>query len=125
MLVIIDPLNFSSNMDSLNWYRESELKHGRLAMLATLGWVISELHNSLASTLGVDSIVGSNDQVPLVLNGGLDKVNPFFWLVSRPYYDSWQLKKVTIVNLVVLVWSRSIKWKKYGGKILCPRIRNI
>jgi len=64
MLVIIDPLNFSSNMDSLNWYRESELKHGRLAMLATVGWVISELHNSLASTFGVDSIVGSNDQIP-------------------------------------------------------------
>jgi len=76
-----DPLNFSSNMNSLNWYRESELKHGRLAMLATVGWVISELtHNSIASTFGFDSIVGSNDQVPSVLNGGLDKVNPLFWL---------------------------------------------
>jgi len=76
-----DPLNFSSNMNTLNWYRESELKHGRLAMLATVGWVISELtHNSLASTFGVDSIVGSNDQVPSVLNGGLEKVNPLFWL---------------------------------------------
>merc|ERR1719491_592610 len=76
-----DPFNFSSNMNSLNWYRESELKHGRLAMLATVGWVISELtHTSIASTLGVDSIVGANDQVPSVLNGGLDKVNPLFWL---------------------------------------------
>jgi len=76
-----DPLNFSSNTNSLNWYRESELKHGRLAMLATVGWVISELtHNSIAATLGVASIVGTQDQVPSVLNGGLDKVNPLFWL---------------------------------------------
>jgi len=76
-----DPLNFSSNTASLNWYREAELKHGRLAMLATVGWVVSELtHKSLASTLGYDTILGSNDQVPSVLNGGLDKVNPLFWV---------------------------------------------
>jgi len=76
-----DPLNFSSNTASLNWYREAELKHGRLAMLATVGWVVSELtHNSLALTFGKDNILGSNDQVPSVLNGGLDKVNPLFWV---------------------------------------------
>ena len=77
-----DPLNFSSNTASLNWYREAELKHGRLAMLATVGWVVSELtHQSLASTVGYDdTIFGSHDQVPSVLNGGLDKVNPLFWV---------------------------------------------
>jgi len=76
-----DPLNFSSNTASLNWYREAELKHGRLAMLATVGWVVSELtHNSLALTFGKDNILGTNDQVPSVLNGGLDKVSPFFWV---------------------------------------------
>ena len=77
-----DPLHFSNDMNSLNWYRESELKHGRLAMLATVGWVLSELtHNTIVSTFGFEqSILGNSDQVPSVLNGGLDKVNPLFWV---------------------------------------------
>jgi len=76
-----DPLNFSSDMSSLNWYRESEIKHGRLAMLATVGWVVSELtHNAIATKFGLDNILGKSDQVPSVLNGGLDKVNPLFWV---------------------------------------------
>jgi len=46
----------------------------------------------VGSTFRVDSIVRSDDQVPSVLNGRLDKVNPFFGLVPRPHYNSWQLQ---------------------------------
>ena len=36
-----DPLGFSDNFD-IKWLRESELKHGRVAMLATVGFIIQQ-----------------------------------------------------------------------------------
>jgi hypothetical protein len=39
-----DPLGFSKGADAktISKYRESELKHGRVAMLAVLGWLTAE-----------------------------------------------------------------------------------
>jgi hypothetical protein len=62
-----DPFNFSNNKDALQWYRDSEVKHARLAMLAAVGWPLAELMNK------------SIDRAPSVLNGGLGKVSPVFW----------------------------------------------
>mmetsp|Transcript_3570 Transcript_3570/g.4911 ORF Transcript_3570/g.4911 Transcript_3570/m.4911 type:complete len:210 (-) Transcript_3570:157-786(-) len=44
-----DPLNLSADKDdsTLNWYRAAELKHGRVAMLATLGVVIQGLDTKI------------------------------------------------------------------------------
>merc|ERR1719183_907061 len=36
-----DPLGFSDNFD-MKWLREAEIKHGRIAMNAALGFVIQE-----------------------------------------------------------------------------------
>jgi hypothetical protein len=33
-----DPMGFSLAID-IRWLREAELKHGRVAMLATVGWI--------------------------------------------------------------------------------------
>merc|ERR1712216_339482 len=38
-----DPVGFATSLKTLKAYREAELKHGRLAMLAALGWPVSEL----------------------------------------------------------------------------------
>merc|ERR1711988_1646222 len=35
---VFDPLDLSSKYD-VNWLREAEIKHGRLCMLAFLGWI--------------------------------------------------------------------------------------
>lgn len=67
-----DPLNFSSSKKTLYWMREAEVKHGRLAMLAAVGWPLSELwHKNLAEFFHVDSILAFGDKAPSILNGGL------------------------------------------------------
>jgi hypothetical protein len=70
-----DPLGLSKDMKSLYWQREAEVKHARLAMLAAIGWPLSELwHKDIASFFGLQSILaGANgDRAPSLFNGGLD-----------------------------------------------------
>jgi len=76
-----DPLGFAKNSDDLMKYREAEIKHARLAMLAAAGWPISELFDSkLANTFGLAPLVDSGDRAPSLLNGGLGKVSPIYWI---------------------------------------------
>ena len=70
-----DPLGFSTSKKTLYWMREAEVKHARLAMLAALGWPLSELwHKNIASVFGLESILANNDRAPSLLNGGLSNV---------------------------------------------------
>ena len=76
-----DPFNFSSDPSALAWYRDSEIKHARLAMLAAVGWPLAELtHKTFASQFDLEPILGLQDKVPSVLNGGLSLTNPLFWV---------------------------------------------
>lgn len=76
-----DPLGFARSEEELMNYREAEMKHARLAMLAAAGWPISELFDKkIASILGLPALVDSNDRVPSLLNGGLGKVSPVYWV---------------------------------------------
>jgi len=76
-----DPFNCATNLDVLKNYREAELKHGRLAMLAAVGWPISELAQPYLSKLfGAPDLLVNGDQAPSLLNGGLDKINPIFFM---------------------------------------------
>merc|ERR1719478_87285 len=90
-----DPLGFADSVEKLRIYREAELKHGRLAMLAALGWPVSEaLDKPLASAMGMKSLLVSTPtgivngvaeggesllRAPSLLNGGLEQVSPLFW----------------------------------------------
>merc|ERR1719258_1022816 len=40
-----DPLDLADTPEALAWYREAEVKHARLAMLAAFGWPVSEITN--------------------------------------------------------------------------------
>lgn len=76
-----DPLGFAKNSEDLMKFREAEIKHARLAMLAAAGWPISELLDTkLANTFGLSPLVDNADRVPSLLNGGLGKVSPIYWL---------------------------------------------
>ena len=78
-----DPLEFSSSKNALYWMREAEIKHARLAMLAAVGWPLSELwHKPIAQFLHMDSILGGQDRAPSILNGGLSSVYSSGVLIS-------------------------------------------
>ena len=55
------------------YYREAEIKHGRLAMLAAVAWPLQEIINPLLTDLtgAKDVLAASNGASPSLLNGGL------------------------------------------------------
>merc|ERR1712238_522860 len=76
-----DPLGFAKSNAELMNYREAEIKHARLAMLAAAGWPVSELFDKkIAAVLGMNAVLDSAGRVPSVLNGGLEKISPFYWI---------------------------------------------
>ena len=78
-----DPFNFASSEGELLNMRAAELKHARIAMLASAGWFASELlHKPLADMWGLQSLLGVGDRVPSTLNGGLDKIAPGFYVAA-------------------------------------------
>lgn len=53
---------------------EAELKHGRIAMLAGVGFVVPELlHSRLADLLGLPDLMADYGCAPTLLNGGLQQ----------------------------------------------------
>lgn len=76
-----DPLGFAKNSEDLMNYREAEIKHARLAMLAAAGWPLSELFDKkIAGALHLPALVDAADRAPSLLNGGLGKVSPVYWI---------------------------------------------
>lgn len=77
-----DPFNFAGEeMENLIWMREAEIKHSRLAMLAVVGWPIAELWDkSIADAAGLPSALTKTGASPSLLNGGLEKIDPVYWV---------------------------------------------
>jgi len=76
-----DPMGFADSKSNLMNYREAELKHGRLAMLAAAGWPLSELFDRpIAEAFGMAPILDETNRVPSVLNGGMGLVSPAYWI---------------------------------------------
>mmetsp|Transcript_47122 Transcript_47122/g.91962 ORF Transcript_47122/g.91962 Transcript_47122/m.91962 type:complete len:331 (+) Transcript_47122:50-1042(+) len=75
-----DPLGFAKSQMDLNTYREAEIKHARLAMLAAAGWPISELFDKkIASLFNLPPVLDASNRVPSVLNGGMEKISLKYW----------------------------------------------
>jgi len=76
-----DPLGFAKTEVELMNYREAEVKHARLAMLAAAGWPLSEVFDKkIAMAFGVSPVLDAGDRVPSLLNGGLGKISPLYWI---------------------------------------------
>merc|ERR1712087_216909 len=57
-----DPLGFAKSTSELMNYREAEVKHARLAMLAAAGWPLSELFDKkIAAALGMNPLLDGGD----------------------------------------------------------------
>merc|ERR1719478_1888509 len=67
-----DPLQIADNSGKLAWYREAEVKHARLAMLAAFGWPVSEIAN-------FGNLLTQDGRAPSLLNGGLGNINGAYW----------------------------------------------
>merc|ERR1719231_2211052 len=77
-----DPLNLAT-ATNLAQYQEAELKHGRLAMLAALGWPAAEIiEPALAKLTGsFDELAETGGRAPSLLNGGFEQAQiPVFLL---------------------------------------------
>jgi len=67
-----DPLGLCSDEETFIKYRDAEIKHCRLAMLAAVGWPTAEFFQpKLASLLGMKNDLAPGGLAPSVLNGGL------------------------------------------------------
>lgn len=90
-----DPLNLATSAALLSFYREAEIKHSRLAMLAAVGWPMSEMYDEpLANLCGLPCVLASQGSAPSVLNGGLEHINPLFWgaaLGTAASFEIWSL----------------------------------
>lgn len=75
-----DPMGFAKSKEQLWRFREAEIKHARLAMLAAVGWPVSELMDrSIADFFNSPAMLDEGDRVPSILNGGMGKVSPEWW----------------------------------------------
>merc|ERR1712127_672808 len=76
-----DPLNLAKTLEELDTFREAEIKHGRLAKLAAVGWPLSErLQPYLAKSMGAPDLLAKGEKAPSLVNGGLENINPLFFL---------------------------------------------
>ena len=107
-----DPLNFSSDKNSLEWYRNAEIKHGRLAMLAAAGWPLAELlDKKLAYAVHLKPLLVFQDRVPSVLNGGLSQsISPIYWAavleVATMIEQSKPMKRnKKVKNSFLVIWA--------------------
>jgi hypothetical protein len=84
-----DPLGLAESPDDLAWYREAEVKHARLAMLAAFGWPASEI-------LNFGKLLNGDGRAPSLLNGGLGDVNAVYWgavVALAVYWEAQGLDK--------------------------------
>mmetsp|Transcript_81621 Transcript_81621/g.159343 ORF Transcript_81621/g.159343 Transcript_81621/m.159343 type:complete len:283 (-) Transcript_81621:129-977(-) len=75
-----DPLGLAKGKEELIKYRNAEIKHARLAMLAAAGWPISEKFDAgLASLFNLPVDTVGDGMAPSLLNGGLGAISPVYW----------------------------------------------
>ena len=75
--VIMQQMSAEEITASIEWMRESEIKHARLAMLAAVGWPMAELLNPW-------SLEVTDGRAPSLFNGGLGDgpITPFLVLAA-------------------------------------------
>jgi len=67
---VFDPLKLSETYEPLlPFFREAELKHGRTAMLAVVGWITADLVRFPGETYSFSNVPSSHDAHNILLTG--------------------------------------------------------
>jgi len=92
------------------YYREAEIKHGRIAMLAAVAWPLQEIVNPfLSQAFGLkDVLEASNGASPSLLNGGLFQLE-VLPAVLLFFYGASQLERADLQTRAQL----DLKWNEY------------
>lgn len=101
-----DPLGLSDTAEKFFFYREAEIKHARLAMLAAVGWPASELfHDNIARYFQITDVLDHtiDRTAPAVLNHGLAYVPTAFWVgavlsTAAFEYRGWIVKQARLMS---------------------------
>lgn len=99
----------------------SELKHGRIAMLAVLGRIFAEvIHPVLALRLYADNLLVNKELVPSFINGGLSNINSIFYIFVLLYIAIIELNHVIEITDISsnknINESNNILTKKFNEK---------
>lgn len=79
--------------------KDVELKHSRIAMLAVIGRLSAEsIHPIMANKLYSDNLLVNNELVPSILNGGLNKINPIFYIYTFIYISIIELNNLILLS---------------------------
>jgi hypothetical protein len=83
-LFFASPFGFAgADKASLFYMREAEIKHSRLAMLACVGFPISELFDKpIADAVGLPTVLTKWGGSPSLVNGGLRKIDVLYWIAE-------------------------------------------
>jgi Chlorophyll A-B binding protein len=105
---LYSPFGFAgSDMGNLMYMREAEIKHSRLAMLAVVGWPLAELFDKpIADLAGLPTALTKSGASPSLLNGGLEKIEPAYW--------------IAVIALAGIVELESSKKQEEGGAKYIP-----
>ena len=86
--------------------KESELKHGRIAMLAVLGRICAEtIHPVLALKLYSENLLVNSELVPSLINGGLSKINCIFYILTFIYIFINELNHLINITDICLLYT--------------------
>ena len=113
-----DPFNFAADANSLYWQRRAEIKHARLAMLASAGWLSAELlHGPIARALDLPAMLASGDRVPSILNDGLSHAAfPAFWIATIALAAVVEIGESVEEKSLVGRWDAGFDPLRLGGK---------
>lgn len=94
------------------YYREAEIKHGRLAMLAAVAWPTQEIFNPiLTDALGLkDALAASGGASPSLLNGGLFQLE----VLPAVLLFAWGSSKLERSDLDTR-GQLGLKWNEYAN----------
>ncbi len=118
--VVWDPLGLSAKMDAgnLNLMRAAELKHGRVAMLATVGWAWMATGSHFEGMISTKSGISFADVSAAATGDG----NPLTAAALVPGGGMWQI--ILACGVLEVAWENKYPATECAGNFGVPAVTN-